>query len=165
MRSNASDLPRVLAGHHAVDVRMWSERLSPGVQDGQEASVCAKVLRIGKDLEQCGGAGLKEQGEQLSLVLPDQRHKLMWDAEDEMIVAYRQQFLLTLLKPLVARSGLTLGCGRSCTRWLRARSLRTHRDDRRGQRCGSARWHRAPCAAAKSMNRCTVGGSCLLQHE
>jgi hypothetical protein len=88
---------------------MWSERLSPGVQDGQEASVCAKVLRIGKDLEQCGGAGLKEQGEQLSLVLPDQRHKLMWDAEDEMIVAHRQQFLLTLLKPLVARSGLTLG--------------------------------------------------------
>jgi hypothetical protein len=47
-------------GHHAVDMRMWSERLSPCVQDGQEARVCAKVLRIGKDLEQRGGAGFKE---------------------------------------------------------------------------------------------------------
>jgi hypothetical protein len=65
------------AGHHAVDVRMWSERLSPGVQDGQEASLCAEVLRIGKDLELRGGAGLKEQGKQLSLVLPHQRHKLV----------------------------------------------------------------------------------------
>jgi hypothetical protein len=60
------------------------------VEDGQEASLCAKVLRIGKDLEQCGGTGLKEQGEQLSLVLPDQRYKLMWDAEDEMKVADRK---------------------------------------------------------------------------
>jgi hypothetical protein len=33
----------------------------------------------------------------------------MWDAEDEMIVADGQQFLLPLPKPLVARSGLTLG--------------------------------------------------------
>ena len=38
-------------GHHAVDVRMWSEGLSPGVQNGQEASLCAQVLGIGKDLE------------------------------------------------------------------------------------------------------------------
>ena len=88
---------------------MWSERLSPGVQDGQEASLCAQVLGIGKDLEQCGGTGFKEQRKQLSLVLPHQRHKLMWNAEDEMKVADRQQFLLALPNPLVARSGLTLG--------------------------------------------------------
>ena len=30
-------------GHQAVDVRMWSERLSPGVQDGQEAEFCAEM--------------------------------------------------------------------------------------------------------------------------
>ena len=33
----------------------------------------------------------------------------MGDAEDEMKVADGQQFLLPFLKPLVARSGLTLG--------------------------------------------------------
>src|SRR5450631_4449129 len=48
-------------GHHAVDVRVWSERLSPGVQDGEEASLCTKVPGIGKDLKQRGGAALKEQ--------------------------------------------------------------------------------------------------------
>jgi hypothetical protein len=87
---------------------MWSQRLSPGVQDGQKASLGAKVLRIGRDLEQCGGTGLKEQGKQLSLVLPHQWHKLVWDADDKVIVADRQEFLLALLQPLVARSGLTL---------------------------------------------------------
>jgi hypothetical protein len=34
------------AGNDAVDVRMWSECLSPGVQDGQEAKLCAEMLRI-----------------------------------------------------------------------------------------------------------------------
>jgi hypothetical protein len=87
---------------------VWSERLPPGVQDGHEARLCTKVLRIGKDLEHCGGTGFEEQGEQPSLVLPDQWHKLMWDAEDEMIVADRRQLLLALLKPQVACSGLAL---------------------------------------------------------
>jgi len=40
------------------------------VLDGQEASLCAQVLRIGKDIEQCGDTGIKEQRKQLSLVLP-----------------------------------------------------------------------------------------------
>jgi hypothetical protein len=33
----------------------------------------------------------------------------MWDAEDQMVVADVQKFLLALGKPLVARTGLTLG--------------------------------------------------------
>jgi hypothetical protein len=33
----------------------------------------------------------------------------MWNAEDQMVVADVEKFLLALGKPLVARSGLTLG--------------------------------------------------------
>jgi len=33
----------------------------------------------------------------------------MWDAEDEMIVADSQQFLLSLGQPLIACTGLALG--------------------------------------------------------
>jgi hypothetical protein len=33
----------------------------------------------------------------------------MWNAEDQMVVPDVQQFLLALGKPLVARTGLTLG--------------------------------------------------------
>ena len=39
------------AGNDAVDVRMRSEGLSPGVQDGQEAKLGAEMLRIGSDIE------------------------------------------------------------------------------------------------------------------
>src|SRR5271170_4353582 len=106
-----SDPARVVGGepatrHHAVDVRMWSECLSPGVQNGQEAKLCAEMPGIGSDVEQRGGTGLEQQGKQLPLVLPHQRHKRMWDAEDEMIVADGQQFLLSLRQPLIARADL-----------------------------------------------------------
>jgi hypothetical protein len=50
--------------------------------------------------------------------------------------------------------------GKSCTRWPDVRSQRTRRDDRLGQRYGSAGWHRAPCVAARSMKRCIVAGIC-----
>src|ERR1700758_3973281 len=88
---------------------MRSERLSPGVQDGQEARLCAEMLRVGSDVEQRGSAGLEEQGEQLPLVLPHQRHKRMWDAEDEMIVVDGKKLLLSLGQPLVASANLALG--------------------------------------------------------
>ena len=88
---------------------MWRECLSPGVQDGQEAKLCTEMLRISTDLEQRGRTGFEQQGKQLPLVLPHQWHKCMWDAEDEMIVADRQQLLLPLGQPLIACARLALG--------------------------------------------------------
>ena len=38
-------------GYYAVDMRMWSEGLSPGVQDGEEAQLGAEMLRIGGNLD------------------------------------------------------------------------------------------------------------------
>src|SRR5271163_1045341 len=48
--------------YHTVDVRMWSEGLSPGVQDGQEAKLGAEMLRIGSNIDERGSACLKQQG-------------------------------------------------------------------------------------------------------
>ena len=58
MRSSASGLPRVRRRAPRSVCVMWSERLSPGAQDGQEASSGApRVLGIGKDpSEGCSGA-------------------------------------------------------------------------------------------------------------
>ena len=39
------------AGHYAVDMRMRSEGLSPGVQDRKEAKPGAEILRIGSNIE------------------------------------------------------------------------------------------------------------------
>jgi hypothetical protein len=79
------------------------------MQDGQEAELCAETLGIGSDIEQRGGTGLEEQGKQLPFVLPHQRHKRMWNAEDQVVVVDGQQLLLPLAKPLIARTGLALG--------------------------------------------------------
>ena len=80
--------------------------LSPGMQDGQEAKLCAETLGIGSDIEQRGRTGLEEQGKQRPLVLPHQRHQHMRHAEDQVVVADVQQFLLSLPQPLIARTSL-----------------------------------------------------------
>ena len=36
--------------------------LPPGMQTAEEADICAKVLHVvGRDLQQCGGAGAKQK--------------------------------------------------------------------------------------------------------
>src|SRR5580658_1575962 len=72
-------------GNDAVDVRMWNEGLSPGVQDGEQASLSAEMLRIGCDFQQRGGACFEQQSEEPPLVLPHERHKHMWNAEDQVV--------------------------------------------------------------------------------
>ena len=116
-----------------------------------EVSVCPQVCRtdrkpswyaemagIGSDVEQRGRTGLEQQGKQLPLVLPHQRHKRMWEAEDEMIVADGQQLLLSLGQPLIASAGLVFRAVPVTAGVIRygldARSSGTHRDDHRGQR-------------------------------
>src|SRR5579884_2829192 len=47
--------------NHAMDMRMDLQILSPGVQDAEEADLCAQVLRVGCDLKERCGAGAKEE--------------------------------------------------------------------------------------------------------
>ena len=93
----------------AVNMRMWFERLAPGVKNGQESNLRTEVLSIGCNLEKSLGASVEQQGEQYPFVLPDQRNERVWEGEDEMEVANRQQFILTLCHPLIASVGLALG--------------------------------------------------------
>ena len=86
---------------------MRSERLSPGVQNGQEAKLCAEMPGIASDVEQRGGTGFEQKGRELPLVLPHQRHKHMRQAEDQVVVADGQQFQLSLGQPPIACTGLT----------------------------------------------------------
>jgi hypothetical protein len=97
------------AGHNAVDMGMRLEGLSPGVQNGKQSNLSTEVLRVGCNFEQCGGAARKQKREQPPLILPHQRHERVRHAEDQVEVADRQQFLLTLVEPLVASVGLALG--------------------------------------------------------
>jgi len=88
------------------------EGLSPGVQDGEQADPSAEMPGIGCDFQQRGRAGFEQQSKEPPLVLPHRRHERVRHAEDQVIVAHRQQFLLPLGEPLVAGVGLALGAVR-----------------------------------------------------
>ena len=59
-------------GDHAVDVRVMLEILSPGVEHTEETDLCTKVLWIGCDLQQGGGAGAEQEVVNDVLVLESQ---------------------------------------------------------------------------------------------
>src|SRR4051794_30529552 len=89
---------------------MWVvlEILSPGVEHTQETDLCAKMLRIGGDLQQGCGAGTEQEVVDDLLILQGQPRQLVWDGEDDMNVVDRQQFLAAPGEPLVASVGLAL---------------------------------------------------------
>src|SRR5205823_10042459 len=55
-----------------------------------------------------GGTGFEQQGEQHSLVLPDDWNESVRHAENDVIVGNRQALLLPRSKPLITCVGLTL---------------------------------------------------------
>ena len=87
---------------------MRLQGLSPGMQNAEEADLGTEMLGIGSDFQQGCGAGLEQEREENPLVLPDQRDQRVRHAEDQVIVAHRQQFLLAGAQPLLAGVGLAL---------------------------------------------------------
>lgn len=85
---------------------MMLELLVPGVQDTEEADLCAKPFRIAGDLKQCLGAGPEEEGINLAFVLQRHWRKPMWQGEDDVNVGRGQQVLFSRFEPSVAGVGL-----------------------------------------------------------
>ena len=91
-----------------MDVRMTLQSLSPRMEDAEETGLRTQILPFGRNLDQGCGAGMKQEPVEDPLVLPDQWNQLMRQAEDQMEVIDRQQFLLPFLDPCVSSLGLTL---------------------------------------------------------
>lgn len=68
---------------------MWLERLTPGVQNTQEADERTEALWVRGCFEQRSGGGLEQESEQHSLVLPHEWNQPVWRAEDHVIVSDR----------------------------------------------------------------------------
>src|SRR5688500_9648232 len=66
------------------------------------------MLGVGSNLQQRGRTGFEKQLEENLLVLPDEWDQRVWDAEDQVVVIHRQQFLLASSQPLVPSVGLAL---------------------------------------------------------
>jgi hypothetical protein len=59
---------------------MSLQGLAPPMQDAEKADVGAKMSRVGGYLDQCSGAGLKQESKENPLALLDQRHQAMRNA-------------------------------------------------------------------------------------
>jgi hypothetical protein len=91
-----------------VDLRVWLQRLTPGVENAQEADLSSQMLWIGCYFQQSGGASFEQKSKQSPFVLPDERSQPVRHAEDEIEIVGREKFLLPRLKPFIPRVGLTL---------------------------------------------------------
>ena len=97
------------AGDDAVDVRMVEKRLCPGVQDGQEADLSAKTLRVEGDLGQCLGGRGEEQGIGDAWVGTKDGMQDIGNGDDGVVVLDRKQISLTCLNPSKFGQALALG--------------------------------------------------------
>ena len=96
-------------GNQAVQVRMRTHLLVPGVQHRQEADLGSDPARIGGQGEQGFGGCLEEHAIHHAGILKGQPRKLVWQREGDRRVGNRQQFLGCFCKPFFASRGLALG--------------------------------------------------------
>ena len=91
-----------------MDVRMSGELLAPGMQDTEEANLCAKVSGIASGFEKSRGTGVEQEIVNDLLVLQHQRGQATRQGEDHMEIARGEKLLLTRSDPAVPSGGLTL---------------------------------------------------------
>src|ERR1700693_2903149 len=78
------------------------------MENTQEADLRPEVPGVGGDFQQGCAAALEQELEQDPLVLPQQRNQRVRHAEDQVVVARRQQLPLPGGQPPVAGVGLAL---------------------------------------------------------
>jgi len=82
--------------------------LTPGVEHAEEADLGAQMFRIGGDLQESRGAGLKQEVIEKLLVVKGERSQRVRQREDNMHVGNGQEFSLAGGQPLVASVRPTL---------------------------------------------------------
>ena len=87
---------------------MVLQGLSPGVQHGDRADLCAEMLGVGGDVAHRFGRGAEQDGVDRALVLERDLGRRRRQGEDDMVVGHRQQLGLTRLEPLGACQTLAL---------------------------------------------------------
>src|SRR5262249_28230574 len=92
----------------AVDMRMADERLAPRVEDAQNADLRAEMARVGGDLLEGGGTGLKEPRVQTRAVPIDQRQERMGQGEDDVHIWQLEELPLAGVEPPFPRLRLAL---------------------------------------------------------
>ena len=94
--------------HHAMNMWVGREFLTPGMQNTEEANFCTEVFGIAGHFEKSFRTGAKQEIVEDLLVLQDQRGQMTRKREDHMDVGRREKFPAALFQPTLASSCLTL---------------------------------------------------------
>ena len=103
-------------GHHAVQVGMMHQVLSPRVQDGEKTDLGAEMLGLGGNLQERLGSCLEQDAVDDPLIRQCQGAQLGWQREHHVKIRNIEQFRLPRLQPSRAGRGLTLGAVTIATR-------------------------------------------------
>ena len=93
--------------------------LAPGVEHAQKTDGGAEMFRVGGDLEQCRRTRTKQEIVHDRFVLESEPREFVRQREDDVVIADRQEFVLTGRQPLVAGVRQTLGAVPIATRVVR----------------------------------------------
>jgi hypothetical protein len=96
-------------GNDAVEMRMQSQVLSPGVENAEEADLGSEVLGVGGNLKHGLSGGAEEQIIEQPWIALTERVQLVGQGKDDVEVRYAEQVLFAPCKPALARLGLALG--------------------------------------------------------
>jgi hypothetical protein len=93
-------------GNDAVEVRMQTQVLSPGVQNAEEADLGSEVLGVGRNFEHGLSAGAEEQIVEQPWIALTERVQLLGQGKDDVEVGDAEQILFAACQPALARLGL-----------------------------------------------------------
>jgi len=94
--------------NRAVHVWMEQKVLSPGVQDAQKTNLRSQVLRVGRDFQEGGRAGLKQEVIEYFRMVLAKWNQLMRDGEDHMEIGHAEHLSFAGGEPALARLRLAL---------------------------------------------------------
>ena len=97
------------SGNDAVEMRMQSQVLSPGVQNAEEADLGSEVLGVGRNFEHGLSAGAEEQIVEQPWIALAERVQLVGQGKDDVEVGHAEQILFAPCQPALACLGLALG--------------------------------------------------------
>jgi hypothetical protein len=96
-------------GNDAVEMRMQSQVLSPGMQNAEKADLGSEVLGAGRNFKHGLSAGTVEQIVEQPRMALTERVQLVGQGKDDVEVGYAEQILFAPCEPALASLGLALG--------------------------------------------------------